>query len=100
MNDTKQALERVLRSAAAAPKAPLVEMNLGLQNRVLDQLRSLPLANRVVAVSALWWRGALALCSVAVLAVALATSQGTNAPEDPYADIENVALEVESLALN
>jgi hypothetical protein len=102
MKSTHNDLDRLLRSAAKAPGRPLVELNHGLQNRVLAQLRAtsgIPGASRVVALTALWWRGALGLCSVAAVAVALTVLQSP-VEQDPYTEAENVSLEAVGLALN
>ena len=92
--------ERLLRAAAQAPGAPLVEMNTGLQNRVLAQWRASPVASELAAVTALWWRGALTACSLAVIALALAVYYAPADSTDPYAEAESMAFDAEALAIN
>lgn len=93
-------LNRLLRSAAGAPARPLVELDLGLQNRVLARLRASPVAAGITALSAFCWRGALAACSLAAVAVTLAVLQSPVDTPDPYSEAESLLIEAAGFALN
>ena len=100
MKNANHDLDRLLRSAARAPGQPLVELDLGLQNRVLADWRRAPR----VAVGSLvgwWWRGALGACSVAAIIVAMAVFNTPAEVQDPYATgDETLSLLAPSLAIN
>lgn len=103
MNSAKNDLDRLLRSAAQAPGQPLVELDIGLQNRVLAQLAQLRAtsgASRAASSTALWWRGALTLCAAAAVAVALTVRQSPVESQDPYLEAEALTLEAELFASN
>jgi len=102
MKKLDQDLNRLLHLAAGAPDRPLVELDMGLQNRVLAQLRlrASPVAAGISALSAFCWRGALAACSLAVVAVTLAVLQAPTDVQDPYAEVESLSIEAAGIALN
>lgn len=100
MNKKSHDLDRLLRSAAAAPSRPLVELDLGMQNRVLSRLRASPVAAGISALTVLCWRGALAACSLAAVAVAVAVLQAPSDSQDPYSEAESVTVEAVGIAAN
>ncbi len=100
MKSMNEDLRRLLGAAAVAPGRPLVELDSGLQNRVLARLRSSRVASRISALSELWWRGALAACALAVVAVSLALWQSSPELPDPYAEAETLPVESYGLAAN
>lgn len=100
MKRSSHDLDRLLRSAAAAPARPLPELDLGLQNRVLARLKASPVSTGLSALSGLCWRGALVACSLAVVAVTLALWQAPGDSVDPYVEAESVAVEAIGIAAN
>ena len=94
-------LDRLLRSAALAPARALPELDFGLQQRVLLALRAAPARVVEALTPRLWWRGALAACSLATAVVVLATVNTPAESQDPYASPDaGVALIAPSFAGN
>jgi len=93
-------LDRLLRSASVAPVRPLVELDMGLQNRVLARLHASPVAAGISALTTPCWRGALAACSLAAVAVTLAVLQAPTDSQDPYSEAESVSVEAAGIASN
>ena len=93
-------LDRLLRSAAAAPSRPLPELDLGLQNRVLARLKASPVSTGLSALSGLCWRGALVACSLAAIAATIALWQSPGDATDPYLEAESVAVDAIGIAAN
>jgi hypothetical protein len=85
MNPLDHQLDRLLRSASAAPSPAIPECDLGLQKRVLAAVRRTPSRASDALSPGWWWRGAFAACSLAVVVVALAVVNAPVESQDPYA---------------